>query len=188
MLITEHGCLPKKLNSYSHYAFQNQASQRLIYIIIYDVCMPAAVLVQASNHISFCLFQLICSFVCSAVMAMDMAQMTDQLKGEFKAVLNDVNMTPNGKMQKLMDMLKAQNISYSANRGGLGRIGPGQANRGGLGLDGFNVHKCGANILRVGANMNKLDAERQRPKANESCWCCQCVVGEGSHLDPAPQG
>ena len=86
--------------------------------------MPAAVLVQASNHISFCLFQLICSFVCSAVMAM--AQMTDQFKGEFKAVLNAVNMTPNGKMQKLMDMLKAQNISYSANRGGLGRIGPGQ--------------------------------------------------------------
>ena len=73
MLITEHGCLPKKLNSYSHYAFQNQASQRLIYIIIYDVCMPAAVLVQASNHghISFCLFQLICSVVCSAVMSVE---------------------------------------------------------------------------------------------------------------------
>ena len=72
--------------------------------------------------------------------------------------IRDRNMTPNGKMQKLMDMLKAQNISYSANQVHCSKLLVHQANRGGLGLDRFNVHKCGANILRVGAHMNKLAA------------------------------
>ena len=43
MLITEHGCLPKKLNSYIAIICFSKS------IIIYDVCMPVAVLVQASN-------------------------------------------------------------------------------------------------------------------------------------------
>ena len=124
--------------------------------------MPAAVVVQDGiNHRSADCFssfaQLIASALCF-LSSMAMAQMTDQFKGEFKAVLNAVNMTPNGKMQKLMDMLKAQNISYSANQVHCSKLLVHQANRGGLGLDRFNVHKCGANILRVGANMNKLDA------------------------------